>query len=154
MQTILEKIQSKPSIALQFMVDGLENTKNQSNSVVDMGTYGSANNNICFKCAATVTIESMFNHVFNPEEIITIGRRVNSLSNDDGFFYIEYSLFEDVMDCARCGLLEKLFEFCKEVYTNKLNAKFEYRFRLSSDNWEKELPKVKKVIKELQEQGY
>ena len=150
MNTILEKINSKPSVALQFMVDGLKDAKNQPNCQVDMSTFGSRIGNICIKCAATCTIERIFGKVFNAEEIGNRCLRFKVSTNTNNDYDVLYH-FESVMDDARLGYLNNLFKFCGlSDYCGEGNDKFQ----LHTDNWETELPKVKLVIEELKAAGY
>lgn len=157
MTTILEKIEGRPSVALQFMLDGLLDVNNQVDSVIDMQTFGEARSipnseerKICFKCAATVTIERLFNHVFTPDEISTPSSRHDAinLNTTEGVY------FEHVMDSARRGDLKRLFEFCNIEYTPNLWNLFNDHFFLSTSNWKIQVPVIEKIIENLKKLGY
>ena len=147
METIKEKIQSKPSIALEKMLIGLEQVKNQDNCQVSMAVFGIVEDGICFKCAATTTIEVLFNHVFTPDEIDFRHNRFSAVSPDE---YDDLFLFEDAMNSARLGELNKLFNFCDLTY----DSEFNYLISLQTHNWQKELPKVYKLVEKLKAVGY
>lgn len=156
MSTILERIQSKPSIALQAMIDGLLDVKNQPQHRIDMGTFFTYEKatDICFKCAATCTIENLYGYIFSDKDINN--ENVDHLLSVVSIEELEFlQKFEEAMESARLSYVGDLFDFCNIPFTISLIEKFQSRFRLTDNNhWEDELPEIRKIIKELQELGY
>jgi len=148
MESIKELIQSKPSIALQAMVDGLREQSKRKDFEIRMSTFGHSDNKYCYGCAATCAIQKIANKNLSRENIIVYGQRAKFLNFDP----IELNSFELAIDDARIGYLNRLFNFCGTAAAlNKLS--YYGLFELSTNDWEEQLPKVELLIKELQTQN-
>jgi hypothetical protein len=146
MISIKEKIQSKPSVALQFMVDGLKRQSLRNDFTVEMGSFGDHIKDFkCFGCAATCTIQEIAQKDFVDFNVIETTRRANFL----GFDVYELSWFEGAMDFARRGKLSGIFNFCGQQYEQPQ----EYPFFLTNDNWKEQIPVVQETIAQLKQQG-
>jgi hypothetical protein len=141
----IKDIISKPSEALQAMMDGLLEQAQRSDFKIDMLTYGKYDeNNICYGCAATCTVQKLLNKNLDKENI--------DWDLHSEFFGIKDIIeFERVMDWARVGDLRDLFYYFNLL--DKFENDFDDMFGLETDNWKRELPKVKELIKELKEKG-
>jgi hypothetical protein len=143
---LIKDIISKPSEALQAMVDGLIEQAQRSDFQIDMNTYGEYNNDddICCGCAATCTVQKLLNKNLTKENI-------NSDYHSEFYGIEDIKEFENVMDDARVGSLITLFDYFNLL--DKFENDFDKRFCLRTDNWEKQIPKVKELIKELRDKG-
>lgn len=138
---------SKPSEALQAMIDGLANQSKRLDFVIDMGTYGSTNGKTCFGCAATCAIQQITDRTLTTKSIGVSNLSIRSKST--GIDKEDYSIFEDAINSARQGYLSDLFDYFKLEH----DYDFDYRFDMVSDNWEEQIPKVEELINELKERG-
>lgn len=141
--SILKAIKGKPSIALQMMIEGLQEQSKRKNFKIAMGTFGSSDYEYtCYGCAATCTIQKMAKKNFT-HELITQGTDRAKFINAD---LDELSRFELAIDLSRKGMLYYLFQFCKIPKKNIDVLESTYDYYLGNDNWKEEIPKVKKVI--------
>jgi hypothetical protein len=94
---LIKDIITKPSEALQAMVDGLLEQSKRGDFKIDMDTYGTYDeNNICCGCAATCTVQKLLNKNLDKENI--------DYESHSEFFGIEDIIeFESVMNEARMG---------------------------------------------------
>ena len=146
MKTIKEII-SKPSEALQAMVDGLKTQSKRKDFKIRMHTFGETNGDICFGCAATCTVQQLTGinltdtniYLFQHSKVLNIEKR-------------DIEKFEIAIDGTRKGYLRKLFGYfgieIPEKYYKRQN------FYLGTITWKEELPIVNKLIEELKEQGF
>ncbi len=105
---------SKPSEFLQAMLDGVARALSDPACGVEMSTFGSSSDNICYGCAATWAL-----HALAAKDPETEALRARSLTGwyPYGYFGDQASeqcapRFETVIDCARRGSLAELAEFC------------------------------------------
>jgi hypothetical protein len=142
----IKDIISKPSEALQAMVDGLLEQSQRSDFQIYMNTYGEYDSydDICHGCAVTCTVQKLLNKNLTEENIY-------SYSHSEFFGIDDIRIFESVMDDARMGYLVSLFEYFNLL--DKYHHSFDKRFWLRTDNWQEEIPKVKELINELKEKN-
>jgi hypothetical protein len=139
---------SKPSQALQAMVDGLRATKDKHDGyteVVDMTTYGkwSPISDVCYGCAATYALRALCPVDGEFEMPETMAQAKEDASG--------VSAFEWAIECARQGQLKRLFAFFNVPPDTRLKTSM--RWALYNDTWEAQLPKVEETIKDLQARG-
>ncbi len=147
---IKELTNNRPSEALEAMVRGLYKYKDNPKFIIKVSTYGDAEGSICYGCMATCTIQELANKDLLPENIINGYDRANYL----GFDSDQLRDFEWVIDDARSGKLAPLWLFYFSHDGGEFISQFESRWYMRTCNWEDEIPKVKRVIKELKEAGY
>jgi hypothetical protein len=149
MKYITELIESKPSKALQAMIDGLRNQSKRNDFRIVMTTFGESNDksNLCFGCAATCAVQELAKTNFTQSTIGSVFLRANKLQFDID----EFTCFEFSMDKARIGDVYDLFTFCNKQ--EQFDTNYYDRFFLTSYTWEEQVPKVEKLIKELEEKG-
>ena len=139
-------LRDKPSKALECMIEGLIKQSWRTDFVIDMRNYGCIKGGICFGCAATCTIQQIANKNFNSSVITSLRSRAKFLN----FSPEELNEFEIAMDYARSGYLPCLFLFLgfaceRDIWCN--------RWFMTSGGWEQEIPKIRKAIQEMKEQG-
>jgi hypothetical protein len=140
----ISDIISKPSEALQAMVDGLIASKTWENFELDMSTYGNHKlGEVCFGCAATCTVYAIAKKQPNNNNIYSVGTRSIALDLERSDLF----LFEHLIDSARRGLIKPLFHYFQMGWSHE--NYYDRRFDLNEINWEKKLPEVKKLIAEL-----
>ena len=147
MATLIKDLcEGKPSIALQSMVDGLRNLRGMN---VDMGTFGTKYNGICFGCAATATIQNLLKVEFVSLAESTFYEWVALQDNE----YLPGDIFdfENAMEWARKGVMKKIFEYLG--VSEYLNHDYSYRFRLETCNYLGQLTDVEDLIQQLKEKG-
>lgn len=150
MKTIKELIKSKPSIALQGMVDGLLKQSKRKGFKINMNTYGVDDFKICYGCAATCTVQQITKHNFKPGEIWLRSHRSQALNVEFDDLYA----FEHAVNEARFGDMTKLFVYCDALGFYLSNFGWiDYQFQLMDENWQEQLPAVRRVIKELKKNG-
>lgn len=145
--SILKAIKSKPSIALQHMVDGLLKQSRRKNFRISMGTFGSGDGKICFGCAATCAIQNIAKINLTPATIDYAWHRAERTNMD----FNELDEFEGVINEARSGHLKPLFRFC-DIMDSPIA--FEDNFNLWDDDWKQQLPQVRETIAKLKKAGY
>lgn len=152
---------TKPSQALEAMVDGLLASKDNPNFRAEMDTYGDAyeqaDGPLCFGCAATCTLQQLAGARFTPDSI----RRTQSRAEVVGVPAFRLGSFEHVMNSARRGKMHALLRFF-DYYDPRVAPSDYYdpsvtpsdgKFCLKTDDWEAQLPAVRAVIKEMKEAG-
>jgi len=146
---------SKPSEFLQAMVDGLWEASRRRGQGVDMSTYGMVSDeDICYGCAATWSLQNLLGHWLPPDKIMALGSVDTTLLKDyewNGETPRRVLDFETVMDFARTGQLNPLARFCG-LRPGKLDAWYGQWF-MDSDNWQEEIHKVSAAILNMQERG-
>lgn len=107
---ILTTIQSKPSLALQYAIDGIYKQSKRPDFIVAMYTYGDydPDRDLCFGCAATCAIQEIANINFNSETIYDHHTRAMSVHCSDD----QLQTFELAIDKARVGHFNLLSRFC------------------------------------------
>jgi hypothetical protein len=146
------EIISKPSEALEAMIKGLRKYSRRKNFEVNMSHFGGSSEGICFGCAATCTVQQIINKDFTPTTIESAAIRSIALDvvKDD------LDRFEYAIDNARSGMMGSLFRY----FSININA-FDFDtelldpgFKLGTDNWTEQLPKVRNYIKKIKALGY
>lgn len=148
----IKDIISKPSEALQAMVDGLLEQDARHDFVVEMDFFGyvGETSGRCFGCAATCAVQKITGVNFTPDDILK--RYVNT-----DIFLLDLCKFENIIDTARCsGNLRMLFFYFgyDDTFFDIDEKLTMANFSLQNHNWRHELPKVTAHIKLLQEAGY
>ncbi len=141
---------TKPSEAIQAMIDGLEASKKWKNFELNMGTFGEAGKSmdLCFGCAATCT-------VFNMVGKIPVVGAIEQTKIRSKFLNIDYddlNTFESAIDDVRRGDFRELFEYFGIHY--KYARMFSTRITLFEDTWEENIHHFKASIIKLKEEGY
>lgn len=136
---------SKPSEALQAMLDGLEMQDAREDFKIEMDTFGDYVEGVCFGCAATCTIQHVIGTDFGDQRIVEIKDRAEYLD----LALRELDDFEFSIDRARIGLMYSLFEF----FGLNLDPKYSGRFCLGNSNWREQIPAVQAVIEEMKKDG-
>jgi hypothetical protein len=110
MMSILTEINSRPSAAIKFALDGLDRLKDAAGYEIDMYTFGDyrSEDNLCVGCAATAAIQEMCKKDLTASTIYGAGRRAQALGLDR----YELVRFEQAIDLARVNCLERLGRFC------------------------------------------
>jgi hypothetical protein len=145
--SIKEKIQNKPSVALQFMLDGLIGQSERSDFEVDMSFYGDSLNGVCYGCAATCAIQELTGINYNSEQISYRATRCKALSVSKD----ELGVFECAINGARNGSIKFLFEFCN---LNSSDYKPILKLLMTTSNYKDQLPLVKELIEDLKLHGF
>ena len=98
-QSFKEKVQSMTvKEIIMAMVEGVQNPSVN----LDMATYGSARNGICFGCAATNTVCKISGKVFDIDNIRGVIDRSILINCDASFL----ELFENAIDALRQGRID------------------------------------------------
>jgi len=141
---------SKPSEALQAMVDGLLEQDQRSDFRIDMATFGNYDpeRKICFGCAATCTAQKLAGINFTGKEIDNEREREYFLD----IKMADYNDFENVIDSVRRGAVSDLFDYF-DIGTG-LQYQFDAKFDLENDNWKEQIPEVLQVIEDLKKKGF
>ena len=168
---MLEMSSLKPSIVLSAMVVGLLKSKDDPNFVVKMETFGKVKNNLCYGCCATLTLAEMFgkgksaselmlgyaktrfnhaNSAYLPDTHLSDVIALEPSSTQDSFSIDELYDLEQAVDSVRAGDVSPLIEFL----TGEFNTSFDRRWFLTNQDWEAQLPEVKKTIAEMAAAGY
>ena len=157
----------KASIVLKAMVAGLLKSKNDTGFVIEMTTYGCVENNLCYGCAATVTLAEMFGGRRSASEMMLGYVKAPSDQPKSGYAYlsevislesssVQESLpitlrsLERAVNNARQGEVSRLIE----LLTGEFNESFDGQWSLGSGNWEEKLPVVEATIAEMIVAGY
>ncbi len=143
---------TKPSQALEAMVEGLTNTDGVGVAMGEfysIGRLSARGGEMCFGCAATHTLRALTKKEL-PVDGMLIGTtaRCQFWGFDD---WDEVNRFEQAMDTARLGDLSELFGFLGKDPSSAVP--FSDKFTLVDYNWERELPLVKALISDLQADG-
>jgi hypothetical protein len=153
--TSIKDIVKKPSAALQYMVDGLRNQSKRDGFVIDMNVFGDWRGSrtedktrliICFGCAATCAVQEVFKINYTDESIEYRDLRALVINCDA----TDLGIFEEAIDEARLGIMDKLFKY----FGYSISVKEGVRFSLRNENWEKQIPLVEEYIKELISLGF
>ena len=152
MKTI-KSIISKPSQALRAMCVGLMRQSKRPDFVVDMDAYGYIRDGFCFGCAATATLQEIAKKNLTVTNYHMSGTampftRVQARSSALELDLQALFQFEGAMNCARLGDVSWLFS-----YFDCDRPDITVNFRLKTDNWKRELPKVYAYIKQLEALG-
>ena len=166
----LNRTELKTSTVLQAMVTGLLKSKDDRNFTVDMSTFGTVENQLCYGCCATVALAEMFGRGRSVSEIMLKYReefhpeadRPTSayaylssylqleLSSAQDSLPIDIKSLEDAINSARLGDVSELIAFL----TSEVNKSFDDRWILCTENWEEQLSNVKATIAEMIAAGY
>lgn len=145
--SIREALDGKVWKALQAMCDGLEKQSKRRLFSIESRTYGMVRDGICFGCMATCSVQEVFKVNFHPKkhDINSVESRAEILGYSD----LDLMAFESAINQARSGFLSMLFSYMKKPRCS--HFRFNHRFRMKTENWKDELPKVRELIKELKE---
>ena len=164
---MLNGTELKASIVLQAMVTGLLKAKNDSNFVVKMRTYGYVKDQLCYGCAATLTLVEMFGEGRSASELmlgyvntpvaqphlveahLSDVLQLEPLEVQDSS-PINLKKLERAIDSARTGKVSLLIG----ILTGRYDESFDDRWNLEDDNWEKCIPIVEVTIAEMIAAGY
>ena len=169
MNSILEKIESKPSKALEAMVRGMEQLKDNPNFQFHIFYFGGKAGPVCVGCAATCALielsgkpidsDSWANNDYDAESYVSADYCAGR-AKFYGFDEEEVARFETAIDQARRGFqcLAVLFTFCgalkalEQLWGEDFPQNLE-RFCIDGSDWEPEIPKVNALIEYLQTKG-
>ena len=146
MKTIREILENKPSRAVKAMCDGLEKQDKREGFVIYMATFGIADDEICFGCAATCAIQEIAGKDFTDKEIEHVYERAAFL----GFIFADLEFFENTIDELRNGEVKP---FGKYFDIEKMPTPERYLQCLHTDDWKKYLPAYRAYQKQLEEAG-
>lgn len=156
MRRKIRDVISKPSEALQAMVNGLRKQSQRPDFRIDMITYGrkgrkgTKDEGLCFGCAATCTVQEIAEKDISCEVVGSEYGRAKAL----GFHIADERHFEDIMDYARKGTMKLLFAYFG-IHGNRANRFIEVTLPwLNTNNWKNKLKYYEKYIKRLQKAGY
>jgi hypothetical protein len=161
MLTFKERLNNKPSLAVKAMVIGLKEAPSLENFVVNMNTFGTADDDedICYGCAATVAIQKIAGVRFNTSNIdsdvgkavavkttsidlIEFERAIDYLRNSNVYAFLHYFVdgytAEDLWD-----------DWCKEELKRGQQLP-----RLRSDYKDEELADYEILASWLEDRGY
>lgn len=147
----IKHIISKPSQALQAMVDGLIEQNERPDFEINMNTFGTTSNGMCYGCAATCAIQHLTGEDFTAKNIEDDYERSQLLQIDGD----DLEHFECAIDEARCGYLNGLFSYFGVPASYLNDPKFEHQIgtALEDSNWEERLPFFRERIKQLESEG-
>lgn len=143
---LIKKIISKPSEALQAMVDGLLEQSERPDFEVNMKVFGAVQGGICYGCAATCAIQKIAGRNLDIDSIDSSTLRAWTL----GFLRDDMLAFESAINMARTGDMGELF-----IYFGFEDAGY-WRFagfNLDNSNWREQLPAVRAHINSLKKRG-
>ncbi|MGG6263184.1 hypothetical protein ACQ4M3_07880 [Leptolyngbya sp. AN03gr2] len=147
METYKDLCNSKPSIALRQMVKGLLKQTQRPNFHINMMSYGSTADEICFGCAATCAVQELKGLDLDSVTIQTLELRAGALNTS----CLDQKEFEQAIDAARVGRILELFEYMG--VPDRYNSSYDRRFCLCTRNWRDELEPVEHLIRELEAAG-
>ena len=163
---MLEMSDLKASIVLQALVSGLLKSKADSNFTLEMGTYGTVKEGICYGCCATVALAEIFGKGKLASEIMLAYAKTPTDRSDFLYAKLSYSLpletvqdsllvsklhnLEYAIDKARMGGVSLLIHFL----TGEANTSFDGRWNLNDHDWEEQLPVVEATIAQMIAAGY
>lgn len=141
---------SKPSEALQAMVDGLLEQDKRPDFEVNMSTFGDHNEDerMCYGCAAACAIQKLAGKNLDAESIFDLYARAGGL----GISTKSLDVFETAIDIARQGGLINLFHFFN-IYDVPLRLRLG-GWSLQTHNWREQLPVVIGFIEKLKKEGF
>jgi hypothetical protein len=145
----IKEIVTKPSEAIQAMVDGLlkfDNDKFKGKFKISMDTFGGVRDEICYGCAATCTILKITNKRPTKKTIMDIG---NQYLKD--YSTAEIREFENAIDIFRIGRAEYIFNFYN---INLIADLLKTDWCLSNTNWKEQIPKIQAYIELLKKHGF
>lgn len=162
--TRIKDIISKPSQALEAMIDGLIKQSKRPGFIINMNTFGASEGGICYGCAATCCIQEI------ASKDLDCGDALADINSRDGrakqlhLSPIDLAKFENAIDSARKGnkygvTFESLFAFfgMYPEYASNFTAIGNIRAslpELETRNWEKHISQWRKGIEELKELGF
>ena len=144
--------QGKPSVALKAMCDGLREHSKRDDFAVRMGTYGDAEGNICYGCAATCAVQQIAGVRFTPNTV-PVDHWHDGFENHAkacGILHADIREFEFAIDNAREGEMERLFSYFNVPVESRLGNG---TWCMGTDNWPGEIRKVRHYIAKLQKLG-
>ncbi len=139
-----------PSDALEAMCDGLEAVDAATNLAVSMRTFGEVRDGICYACAATLAAWKASG------KPVTGGNELDVLRTPGGhaaFFGVpDIHQFEWVMETARLGALRPLGRFFGVKDIDRMDY-WAACWKLTTDNWREQLPRIRRTVIEMREAG-
>lgn len=144
---IKDKI-SKPSQALQAMIDGLRTQSQRYDFKIRMGTFGHSDGAICFGCAATCAVQEIAQTNLSVSAMHYFVDRAAALN----FELSGFAEFEGSIDTARYGDMGRLFEYFDLDYSKGQNYNIDLVLR--DDDWEKVLPNYEALVARLEKDGF
>ena len=158
---MLNGTELKTSTVLQAMVTGLLKSKDDRNFTVDMSTFGTVENQLCYGCCATVALAEMFGRGRSISEIMLKYREefypeadrptsASAYAYLSSYLQLQLKSLEDAINSARLGDVSELIAFL----TSEVNKSFDDRWILCTENWEEQLSNVKATIAEMIAAGY
>lgn len=150
----IKDIATKPSEALQFMVDGLLSNHQRYGFQVNMSAFGVQNANTCYGCAATCAIQAIAKKQFVADEHHSI-ESVDSRAEFLGFGALDLSDFELTIDATRRGNVRYLFDYYGLPWKSEypIEVVSEEAFSMTTTDWLKQIPVMQRYINYLKTLG-
>lgn len=128
MKTFRELCEGKVWKAIQFMIDGLKEQSERIDFRIDMSTFGSKEDDICFGCAATCATQKATGINLTPESILHPWS-IFDISKEDT------DEFELAIDYLRSGITRHIFKYFGKEVVPQVGLQY-----LMTETWEKHLP--------------
>jgi hypothetical protein len=145
----IKELAPKPSDAIKAMLTGLRELPNEKFQV-DMSTFGTWRNGICFGCAATCAVYQLTGR--KPSVAIMGG--IDGQARQLGLNYEMLFAFEDAIDLFRCGNpQEVLYFYGLEPEGGRESLWSRQDWLLGTDNWEGQLPLIEAYVQKLEAAG-
>lgn len=147
--TVRQVCRDQPSRALIAMCDGLEAAERRYGFRVDLFTRGASSAQFCYGGAATCAIQALFEVQFGQEDI----RRLEWRASVCSLGVSDLGRFERALQSTRLGDLRLLYEYfdVEEPQPLKLAPKQPRRWYLNNDDWQRQLPAVRRYAAALQQ---
>jgi len=143
---LIKDIVPKPSDAVQAMIDGLLEQDARKGFKVDMDTFGSSMDGICYGCAATCAVQKIAGKDL-PADVIGMAREEAEFL---GFDLKDVIDFEFAIDDLRAGDTKGLSEYYDRFISDELRYP---EFSLHSRDWREQLPAVQEYCNKLKAAG-
>jgi hypothetical protein len=146
----IRELAPKPSDAIKAMLDGLAELP-RGNFIVDMGTYGRADGEICYGCAATCAVHKLAGKTPDPSYIYQAARPYRL---DLEPIQLEY--FEEAINLFRMGMPWTLFDFYGLMDPVVLEEEFTVAqpWMMTNQNWRGHLRFVREYQQRLVAAGF
>jgi hypothetical protein len=141
MKTIKEVLDGKVWKAVEAMIKGLEMYDKAENFVINMGTFGTAKDNICYGCAATCAVMKIYGKSYPYQSISDRFERAAFIETED----IDLIYFEESINSLRQGFLHPILTyFDKADVAVKYSYEYDLEF-LTSANWKQAIAPYKQL---------
>lgn len=130
-----------PVQAIEAMIAGLKENAARDDFMINMYTFGESDRGIRIGCAATCALERLHGSRFTPRSITYRLKRAEAVGAPLG----DVRAFELAINYLRLGCLDQFFAyFGIDDYRAPAMV-----WRLNTDNWKDELPKVEAYLRTI-----